>query len=84
MIIHVLGFNRGWLHFVLGVSHLDFKIAMLENMLKGFSPRLSSFLEFNVVLFSLSGLISFIECLALFCSLVINWTRASKYSLSKI
>jgi len=51
------------------VSHLESKIAVLENMLKGIvSPNSPDILDFFAVLFSLSGLRSFIECLSLLCS----------------
>jgi len=42
-------FARGGLHSVSDVSHLEFKIAVLENMLKGLSPQMSQLSQTSTV-----------------------------------
>ena len=65
-------FVRGGLHSVSNVSHLESKIAVLENILKDYFPRCPVVSDIYNVLFSLLGPRSFFECLSLFCSLVSN------------
>ena len=73
------------MHVVPNVSHLDSKIAVLENMLKGFiSSRTPISQSYFGVLFSLSDLRPHIEFLSLLCLPTLYLSGTCKYGLKDL
>ena len=71
-------FARDGLYFVFDVSHLESKIAVLENMLEGLSPQMPQLSHTYMIFYSHGKALDHF-----FTSAISNWTRVSEYDHSQ-